>query len=180
LAPWVVANIDNNMKALLLAGLAGLIVAFIIALFVKGGPVGVVKTVEPGTNLGLAFAVVLIGLAWWAFRSWDDFEVHAHSYSAIAMFGFLGFAIASNAVQRRHDPPKIYCGLYSAIAATMFVSGAIMLAFKSKVEHMVFILEATEITLFAAFWLVQTRELWYEAVRDPDGQVDETLPTVAT
>jgi hypothetical protein len=163
-----VANIDNNMKALLITGFVGLIVAFIIALFVKGGPAKLAQEVEPGTHAGLAFALLLVVLGWWAFRSWDGFEDHAHSYSAIAMFVFLAFAIASNAVQRYDDLPKVYFWMYGAIAVAMVVSGAVMLALQSKFQHMVFILEATEITLFSAFWLVQTRELWNETVRDED------------
>ena len=179
LAGWVVADIDNNMKALLLAGLFGLVLAFVIALFANGGPVGLAKNVAPGTHAGLALALALVGGGWWAFHYWDGFEAHAHFYSAIGMFGFLAFAIASNAVQRRKDPPKVYFWLYTAIALSMIGSGAVMLALQSKLEHMVFILEATEIALFATFWLVQTKELWNDTIRDPTGG-PPTPPTPTT
>ena len=167
LAGWVVANIDNNMKALLFAGLFGLVLAFVIALFANGGPIALAKNVAPGTHAGLALALALVGGGWWAFHYWDGFEAHAHFYSAIGMFGFLAIAIASNAVQRRKDPPKIYFWLYTAIALLMIGSGAVMLELQSKFTHMVFTLEATEIALFAAFWLVQTKELWNDTIRDP-------------
>jgi hypothetical protein len=42
----------------------------------------------------------------------------------------------------------------------MVVSAALLL--RSDWSHKVLLLEAAEITLFAAFWLVQTRERWYE------------------
>jgi hypothetical protein len=176
LAPWVVANIDGNMKALIYAGLFGLIVAFLIALLANGGPVKLAKNVEPGTHFGLALALAIVVFGWWAFHYWDGFETHAHSYSAIAMFGFLAIAIASNALQRRKDPPKVYFWLYSAIAALMVGSGAVMLALQSHFDHMVFVLEATEITLFAAFWLVQTKELWDDTIR-PLTDEPPTTPT---
>jgi hypothetical protein len=178
LADWVVANIDNNMKALLFAGLFGLVVALVVAVFANGGPVALAKNVAPGTHAGLALALVLIGFGWWAFQYWDGFEAHAHFYSAIAMFGFLALAIASNAIQRRAKKPKSYFWIYSGIAVSMIGSGAVMLAIKSHFQHMVFALEAIEITLFATFWLVQTKELWNDIIRPPaDEQPPPTTPT---
>ena len=46
----------------------------------------------------------------------------------------------------------------------MLIAPAIMIPLGSSWAHMVLILEATEITLFAIFWLVQTREHWGETV----------------
>jgi hypothetical protein len=66
---------------------------------------------------------------------------------------------------RRGDPaPRTYFWLYSSIAAAMLIAPAIMFPLGSNWRHMVLVLEATEITLFAIFWLVQTREHWDETV----------------
>ena len=80
----------------------------------------------------------------------------------------------------RKDPPKVYFWLYTAIAALMVGSGAVMLALQSHFDHMVFVLEATEITLFAAFWLVQTKELWDDTIRPPTDEPPTTPTPPAT
>ena len=46
----------------------------------------------------------------------------------------------------------------------MLIAPAIMFPLGSSWEHMVLVLEATEIALFACFWLVQTKEHWRETV----------------
>ena len=46
----------------------------------------------------------------------------------------------------------------------MLIAPAIMVPLGSSWRHMVLVLEATEITLFAVFWLVQTKEHWRETV----------------
>ncbi len=81
------------------------------------------------------------------------------------MFAFLAAAVGGNAWQRRADATgRVYFWLYTVIAAFMVVSAIVMFFLKSGWEHMVLILELTEITLFAAFWLVQTNEHWHETV----------------
>lgn len=163
LADWVVANVDNNIKALLIAGIGGLIVAAIIASIATRNMRAIAEVGEPGTRVGLFIAMLLLTGGAVAFWLWDDFETKAHSIAAIAMFGFLAASIAGNAWQRRGSrEARTYFWLYAAIAAAMVASAVGMFAFESDWQHMVLILEATEIALFAAYWLVQTRELWNE------------------
>ena len=71
--------------------------------------------------------------------------------------------LAFAAAEHRDDPgSRVYVWLYGAIAAAMIVAGVVMIPFGSRWSHMVLVLEATQITLFAAFWLVQTRQHWNE------------------
>jgi hypothetical protein len=99
------------------------------------------------------------------FVVWDDFDTRAHGIAAVLMFLFLALAVGGNAWQRRSDPdPRIYFWLYATIAAAMVIAPAIMVPLGSDWRHMVLVLEATEIALFAVFWLVQTKEHWRETV----------------
>jgi len=109
----------------------------------------------------MVFLVGGAGLFVW----WDDFNTRAHGIAAVLMFLFLALAVGGNAWTRRNDPgPRTYFWLYASIAAAMVLAAAIMFPLGSSWRHMVLVLEATEITLFAIFWLVQTKEHWGETV----------------
>lgn len=163
LAPWVVANIDNNVTALIVTGIVGLIVAAIIASIATRNVMAVAQVGPVRMRLGLLGAMAFLVVGSILFALWDDFETRAHGVAAVAMFLLLAVAVALNAWQHRDDPgPRVYFWLYAAIAVAMILAGLIMFPFGSKWAHMVLVLEATEITLFAGFWLVQTREHWNE------------------
>lgn len=165
LAGWVVANIENNVKALLFAGIAGLLVAALIAMIATRSVLAPAEVGDRGLRYGLlgAMALLLAGLL--AFVAWDDFNTRAHAIAAIAMFAFLAAAVAGNAWERRRDPTsRWYFWLYTAIASLMVVAAIVMLPLQSGWPHMALLLEASEIALFAAFWIVQTKEHWTETV----------------
>lgn len=163
LAGWVVANIDNNVRALLITGFAGLVVAAVIAMFATRNVRAVAEVGEPGTRWGLLGALVLIVVTFVAFEWWDDFDTRSHGIAAVAMFAFLAAAVAVNAWERRDDrATRVYSWLYAVIAAAMVLAAVVMFPLGSGWAHMVLVLEATEVALFAAFWIVQTIELWDE------------------
>jgi len=165
LAAWVIANIDNNITALLITGIAGLIVAAVIASIATNNVKAVAEVGDIGMRLGLLAAMVFLLTGAALFIWWDDFDTRAHGIAAVLMFLFLALAVGGNAWKRRHDPgPRIYFWLYTTIAAAMVIAPAIMFPLDSQWQHMVLVLEATEITLFAVFWLVQTKEHWGETV----------------
>ncbi len=165
LAAWVIANIDNNITALLITGIAGLVVAAVIASIATSNVKAVAEVGDLGMRVGLLAAMVFLLTGAALFVWWDDFDTRAHGIAAVLMFLFLAFAVGGNAWSRRHDPaPRTYFWLYATIAAAMVVAPAIMFPLGSQWEHMVLVLEATEITLFAVFWLVQTKEHWGETV----------------
>lgn len=165
LATWVTANIDNNITALLITGIAGLLVAAVIASIATSNIKAVAEVGDIGMRLGLAAAMAFLLVGAGLFVLWDDFNTRAHGMAAVLMFLFLALAVGGNAWDRRRDPaPRTYFWLYAAIAAGMVIAPAVMFPLGSNWRHMVLVLEATEITLFAAFWVVQTREHWDETV----------------
>ena len=165
LAAWVTANIDNNITALLITGIAGLIVAAVIASVATSNVKAVAEVGDIGMRLALLAAMVFLLTGAALFIWWDDFDTRAHGIAALMMFLFLALAVGGNAWNRRHDPaPRAYFWLYATIATVMVLAPAIMFPLGSQWRHMVLVLEATEITLFAVFWLVQTQEHWGETV----------------
>jgi len=158
LAPWVIANIDNNMKALIVVGILGLVVAAALAL-ATGDLQAALSGGEWGTRIGLIGSVVIVAGGWLAFAYWDDFYTKAHSIAAITMFVFLAMVVAINAW--KHWAAKDFLfWWYTAIAGLMVIVAAVILALKSDWDHAVLVLEAAEIALFAAFWITQTVEHW--------------------
>ena len=165
LAAWVVANIDNNVESLLFAGIAGLIIAAVLASVVNRHVLAITRIGDPGMRLSLLGAMVLLIAGVVAFRTWKDFDTQAHFVAAIAMFALVALATATNAWERRRsEGARWYFWLYAVIATLMVVSAAVMLPFESTWHHTDLILEMTEISLFAAAWLVRTAEHWNETV----------------
>ena len=162
-ADWVIANIDNNIGALLVTGIAGLIVAAVIASIATRSVGAVAEVGDVGMRLGLLAAMVFLLVGAAAFVWWDDFATRAHGLAAVLMFLFLALAVGGNAWERRNDPTaRTYFLLYAGIAVAMIAVPVALFPFGSSWAHMVLVLEAVEITLFAAFWLAQTREYWNE------------------
>jgi hypothetical protein len=165
LADWVVANIDNNITALIVTGIVGLIVAAVIATVATRNVKAITEVGPVRMRLGLlgAMAFLIGGAVMFAF--WDGFDMRAHGLAAVAMFLFLAIAVGLNARQQRNDPTsRAYFWLYASIAFSMVAAAVVMFPMGSGWNHMVLVLEATEITLFAVFWLVQTKEHWNETV----------------
>lgn len=157
LAAWVVANIDNNLWALIITGFLGILTWLVIVWRTQG--LSAIVQGSSGVRWGFLITLVVIVLAWLAFRFWDDFYDRAHGWSAVGLFALLAVVVFLNAreVQRT--------GGSTAIAVIYYViCGAMVLAalplFFSSWEHNVLIVEATEIFLFGVFWSVQTYELW--------------------
>ncbi len=163
LAPWVIANIDNNMQALLLAGLVGMIAVGLIAAIVYEHPVSAARSAPLDRQIGLGVTVAVLLIGWALHRWWDAFPNQAHGIAAVLMFGFLALGIGVNAWERRDKPEhRRYAGLYGAISALMVVVGVVFLTALRGWSHMVLLLETVEIALFAAFWVAQTVEHWGE------------------
>ena len=87
------------------------------------------------------------------------------------MFAALGIAILASARKARSSDKdeRNYELFYYAIVGLMFLSGLIINiivpALNVEWDHQVMVLEAVEISLFAAFWLAKTRQQWNEDVR---------------
>ena len=149
LAEWVVANIDNNMSALLITAIAGLLVAALVAAIQAGHLV-----VRWGLLVTLAVVLVVTAL----FLGWDSFHTKAHGYAAILMFAFLIAVVVFNALDARTAGQTGFARVYGLIAILMVLSAVIV--FVLDWDHEILVLEAIEILLFGVFWLVQTIQYW--------------------
>ncbi|HEV3472748.1 MAG TPA: hypothetical protein VG408_06025 [Actinomycetota bacterium] len=162
-AEWVVTNINNNFYALLIAGAVGLLVAAVIALFANQGVGTTIENVGRGTLWSLAATAGALLVGWALIERWDGFHSGMHGPSAIAMFVFLIGAVGSRAWAYRGEwRVSWYFRLYLMVGLLMALGGLAIWLSRVFEDHTVFALEAYEIVLFAAFWLVQTKEHWDE------------------
>ena len=112
--------------------------------------------------LGAMIFLIAVAIAFWL---WHAFDTRAHFIAAITMFAFLAAAASGTAREHRRDQAsQTYFRLYTAIASLMVGSAFVIFVMRFTWNHRVLVLEGTEITLFAAFWLVQTAEHWNETV----------------
>lgn len=163
LAPWVIANIDNNIQALLLAGIIGMVAVGLIAALVYDKPLSAARSAPRDRQIGLAVTMAVLLIGWALHRWWDAFPTQAHGFAAVLMFGFLALGIGVNAWERRDKPEhRRYAALYAAISVLMVGVGVVFLTALQGWSHMVLVLEIIEIGLFASFWVAQTVEHWGE------------------
>jgi hypothetical membrane protein len=113
----------------------------------------------------LVVCAIYLAYVIWYNADHPGFVTAAHPTSAIGFFVFVGLTTIYNAIKT--DTHKKF---YYTIAGLM-AAAPVLLVRGLDSDHQVFNLEATEIALFAVFWIVQTRELWNMGLR--------TLPAAA-
>ena len=188
LQDWVVANIDNNIQALLVVFLIGLVAAAVIAavatgLRVKATDAGAGEVVLAQlraarwkanwvTILILALTAVVLLLGAVLFLFWDDFDSHFHGYAAGAMFGFLMIAAFFNGMDTRKRGGW-YPRLYFAVAGLMLATAPLLLVDGWALK--VLWVEVLEITWFMTLWIVQSRELWDDTLRHGTRESDRRV-----
>jgi Ca2+/Na+ antiporter len=168
-------NIANNVGALFVVAAVALIMLGVVAALQA-------KNNQPPDRpswiaylIVLAFYVVTL-IVFLAGRTW--FMQYAHPISAITMFALLAINALVNGynlyeTRKNQDPSAVPqkrrvrpFNTYTAIGTLMVVAALVIWIFLRPHWHQwVFGLEATEIGLFAAFWLEQTIELWDEGLR---------------
>ncbi|MEM9038823.1 MAG: hypothetical protein AAGD33_02885 [Actinomycetota bacterium] len=164
LAEWVRANIENNIEALLVVGIAGLVIAAGIAVITNRTPTALVTVVPLSTAIGLAVTLSLLALGWLALRQWDDFETQAHGIAAVAFFVFLAAAAVESMRDRWSKGERTLAVGYGLIAVAMVATFAVIYPMRNRWDHAILVLEALEIVWFGVFWAVQTWERWREPV----------------
>jgi hypothetical protein len=180
LAAWVVTNIDNNIYALLIAGIVGLAISAAVAMINRvsnrsNRRITAPIEVELTTLIGLGFAALVLAVGWWLIQNWDDFYTRAHGSAAVLFFAFLIGAIVANVLEHRGERSKdrrnrVWTRRYLAVAALMVFGGILIWLTRIFEDHTVFALEAYEIALFALYWIAQTAENWPEQVEtEPSG-----------
>jgi hypothetical protein len=147
--------VNNNLVALMIAAIVAVLV---IAWFRSraGGPLPWI----------LAAIIVSSAVIFWAAPAWV--RANGHLIAACTLFGGIIVVVGLNAVTVPHvndelDPPEprfrtVYQGIFAAMLAVCAIFG--ILAVTHAYDHAIFWLEALVLALFAAFWVVQTIELW--------------------
>jgi hypothetical protein len=156
------ADIANNVAALFVAGVLAPAIAVGVAL--RGG-----ASRQDGWDrrhlLGLAVAALILagGIAWFVLDR-PGFDSGAHYAAAIPMFGCFVAVVALNGGPGGARPRV---NRYLLIAAFMVASTVVPLVAMVVLDwdHAVLWIEGLLIGSFAAFWLIQTHELWHRGVR---------------
>jgi uncharacterized membrane protein YidH (DUF202 family) len=170
------ADIANNMGALFVAGGIGLAITIGIAIAARRAAPNSPerKSWDHRQTVGLVLAALVLGggITWF---SWNraGFTRGAHYTAAVALFVCIigvailnarGFDRQRQGARRTRLP---YANRYSFIAVGMVVSVVVIGLWKWLVgwDHAVLWIEGVLIAFFAAFWLIQTQELWHEGLR---------------
>ncbi len=154
------AAIDNNVAALLITGVIGLVVAVVLALASPRATADVVGRLDPATRLGLGAIALLVAVTAVGFLWWPAFDRWAHAIAAVGMFACLAAAVWINGQESAEDRQPGYTAVYRSIAIAMVLTAVLLLPVFAGFEHRLFVVEAVEIALFALFWIVQTRQFW--------------------
>jgi hypothetical protein len=165
-------SVANNMQALFVLGIVAVTVALVIAVREHDGISGLGPWDRFGLLLGFAATA---GGAGWFYVSRSTFIEHAHNLAAVPMFlaivavvwvnsrdvqGAVGEHPALREVRGR------YVTIYRAISVAMLATLAL-----AVIGHLVdwnnalLVVEILLISLFGAFWVIQTRELWNQGLR---------------
>lgn len=154
------AGIDNNLAALLIAAVACLALAWWFWSRSASRTAAFTRALVLASVLMLAL-VVLFNADPGLMRK------YGHLVAAVGLFLAIGVVVAMNAFSLPRlnpqgvEPSGGFRTMYRLILVCMLVALVVIgvPALMDKFEHAVFWLEASEIALFAAFWLVQTVEL---------------------
>jgi hypothetical protein len=167
----VPAGVANNMPALFVTGLVVGAVTLVIARREAGG-----LSLSTPNRLGLGLTVLVLGsgVVWFVVAR-DSFLDRGHDAAAIPMFLAVIAVVWLNgrdvqlAVAEGAAPSTRarYVPVYRGIAIGMLVALAVTVAISllTGSTSLVLWVEVVLIALFAAFWVVQTVELWDRGLR---------------
>ena len=168
-------SVANNMQALFVLGIVAVTVALVIAVRERGGVADLGRWDRIG--LGLGFAGTAGGAAWF-YLSRTTFVEHGHNVAAVPMFLAIVAVVWVNSrdvqeVVEEHPTLRAVRGRY--VAAYRGISAAMLLTLALAVvghladwTYALLVVEILLITLFGAFWVIQTRELWNQGLREVD------------
>lgn len=166
-------SVANNMQALFVLGVVAVTVALVIAVRERGGIAELGRWDRVGLALGFALTA---GGAGWFYVSRSTFLEHAHNAAAVPMFLAIVAVVWVNGrdvedadVDRTPSGTRgrhvaVYRGISAAMLATLALAVVgHLLGWSSAL----LVVELLLITLFGAFWVIQTRELWNQGLRKP-------------
>jgi hypothetical protein len=169
------AAVENNVTALLVIGLLGVVLAVVFA--VRS------RDTQRTTQFGIGVAALIqVGAAIWFKADLDSFIHNAHYTAALTMFGFIILVVVWNAWQfARHHAKDVtamtrreYATNRYAIVAVAMVGSLVLMGGYAKLfewDHAVLWIEGVLITLFATFWVLQTKELWGKGLRGEEPSI---------
>ncbi len=171
------SDAENNVLALLIVGAVSLAVATWLARRDAGGA-GLPPAVRIG--LGASLGLLLVGALWFGLGR-DSFLRLGHYAAAIPLFACMLAVVVTNAhgraCQRADHEGRPVTGrdLVNGylVIAVLAVASLVVLGLVTWLGHWahgVFWIEASQIGLFAAFWILQTRELWGPGIRGRAGR----------
>jgi hypothetical protein len=161
-------DIANNIFTLLVVGVIalGIVGYFLIAARWRSRPVRWQAWAGYGAAVAVYIAAVILFNAQ---RHW--FNGNAHTMAAALLFLCVIAVVLIDAVDYRDKNGQAHLvNRYSVIAAAMVGSAGIILIVKWSTDwqHWQLFLEAALITLFAAFWVLQTLELGNQGLRSTE------------
>ena len=167
--------VANNMQALFVLGVLAVVVAVVIAVRESGSLARLDAWDRVG--LGLGFAATAGGAVWF-YVARGSFLEQGHNLAAIGMFLAIVGVVWVNARDVKDavdDHPRLgpvrgaYVMVYRVIAVLMGLTLALaVVGHVLEWEYALLVVEVLLIGLFGIFWIVQTRELWNQGLRDPE------------
>lgn len=156
------AALDNNVTVLAVVGAVALAAAGWLAWREARG------RLDADSVAGLVLTAMVLGAFWgWFQLHRSTFVEHAHTVAALALFAFIVAVVVMNAwdfaVERSGRVTNRYAAIAALMVGTLVVLGGAALF--TGWDHAVLWLETLLIAQFAAFWLLQTVELWKAGVR---------------
>lgn len=154
--------IDNSVPALAVGGVISLLVAFVVARWTGHAALGGLDPMS-WVGLGVAATILAGGVVWYLFL--PGFDRGAHGAAAVLLFVGIGIVAFANA----RAASGWYRTAYSIVTVGIVGAAVVFLlaGWAFDWDHAVLWVEATEIVLFALFWIVQTAEFWERGVRTP-------------
>ena len=156
-SPLTLANIDNNLTAMVIAGAIGLFLTL-----------GLMLWKRQNTTTGQWVGLVVMAIAYFVvvglyYGNEDGFVSNAHGAAAIVLFLFLIAAILAHVAQRWGDENNPFLPWYLAIAALMVLG--VVVGVIADWRHKILHIEMWELGLFAVYWALQTWDYWDDGNR---------------
>lgn len=160
-----VPNVDNNVHALIAVGLFAFVALAILAARERTTWLKPSRTAVSGYLIALGIWLEAVGVF---VLDRADFRAHGHIVAAVGMFACITVVVALNGwtIWARE---KRFFNRYMLIALAMILVIVVcgLLIATTDWDHGVLVLEAVLIALFAAFWFLQSSELWDKGLRPP-------------
>jgi len=152
-------GVRNNVFALIVTGVVAEIARVVINRNVDHQPLS--SWAKRATLIG--WAVLAVGiLGYVAFPA--SFEAKGHTVAAVTMFiGIIGVIVLNALSAQSVQTGPSYVGSYKVIAGLMALLVLAIVGIRMTLPefaHIVIWIEGVLILAFAAFWVVQTKELW--------------------